>query len=237
MIFHDFDTVSSPLDVTRAIPLRPCKSIAFVEKSGTPDLYRNGGKRLFDLLICLVIAPLILPLASLCAAMIALTGNKPFYSQYRIGLNGRVFRMWKLRSMVDDGDKVLARHLERDPDARLEWQCLQKLKHDPRVTSLGAFLRRTSLDELPQIWNVIRGEMSLVGPRPMMISQEPLYTGQDYYNLLPGISGNWQVSSRNLSDFSERAGFDTAYSAKLSLRGDLWILVKTVSVVLRANGH
>ncbi|SFT11267.1 Sugar transferase involved in LPS biosynthesis (colanic, teichoic acid) [Sulfitobacter marinus] len=233
MIFHDFDTAAGPFNITRAQPLEPYK----IDDGGPISLYRNGGKRLFDLLVCLAIAPLVLALVATCAVMIWLTGHRPFYSQFRIGLNGKVFKMWKLRSMVNNGDKVLARHLARNPAAILEWHCFQKLKNDPRVTRLGGFLRRTSLDELPQIWNVIKGEMSLVGPRPMMISQEPLYHGRDYYNLVPGISGNWQVSARNQADFVDRAAFDSDYSATLSLRGDLGILAKTVGVVLKANGH
>jgi len=233
MIFHSFDTASSAFSIARAQPLQPYK----VGDDGPRGLYRNGGKRLFDMLVCLTIAPLVIPLVGLCAGLIWLTGHRPFYAQFRVGLNGRVFKMWKLRSMVNNGDKILARHLARDPVAKLEWHCLQKLKRDPRVTRVGAFLRRTSLDELPQIWNVIKGEMSLVGPRPMMICQEPLYHGRDYYDLVPGISGNWQVSARNQVDFADRAAFDSAYSATLSWRGDLGILAKTVRVVLRANGH
>ncbi|MFT7134435.1 sugar transferase [Sulfitobacter sp.] len=233
MIFHDFDRASPSFHITRAHPLRPYN----MDESDGKSLYRNGGKRAFDLLVCLAITPLVVLLVGLCAGLIGLTGHKPFYSQFRVGLNGRVFKMWKLRSMVNNGDKILALHLARDPVAKLEWHCLQKLKRDPRVTRLGGFLRRTSLDELPQIWNVIKGEMSLVGPRPMMISQEPLYCGRDYYDLVPGISGNWQVSARNQADFADRAGFDSDYSATLSWRGDLGILAKTIGVVLKANGH
>lgn len=237
MIFQDFNSPSSTLDVTRAIVREPPQTLGKNEENTRSGLYRNGGKRALDLLICLFLAPLVIPLVGICALMIWLTGQAPFYSQFRIGFNGRVFKMWKLRSMVSNGDTVLARHLADNAAAKLEWHCMQKLKHDPRVTHFGHFLRRTSLDELPQIWNVVWGDMSLVGPRPMMICQEPLYTGRDYYDMLPGISGNWQVSTRNLSDFADRAVFDSAYSAKLSLREDLMILVKTIGVVLKANGH
>ena len=119
---------------------------------------------------------------------------------------------------------------------RWQWRQNQKLRHDPRVTTVGRFLRCTSLDELPQFVNVMRGEMSLVGPRPMLVSQRGLYQGDHYESLRPGISGNWQVSSRNRARFSERADFDTQYFSALSLSEDLRILKATVGVILRATG-
>ncbi len=233
MSFQYFDPSTAPIDVTCAAPPRRSSALAPLA-TGT---YRNGGKRVFDLALCLVTLPVSLLLIAVLAALIALTGRKPFYAQNRIGQHGRVFRMWKLRSMIHDGDRVLNSHLAAHPDARAEWQRAQKLKNDPRVTVLGALLRKTSLDELPQLWNVLRGEMSLVGPRPMLISQEPLYPGNDYYHLRPGISGNWQVSARNRSTFADRAGFDTAYNAHLSFGEDLSILKATFGAVLRATGQ
>jgi lipopolysaccharide/colanic/teichoic acid biosynthesis glycosyltransferase len=237
MIFHSFEGTTASLEVTRAVQMTPDCGFAQSGKPVATDLYRNGGKRIFDLVICLILLPFAVPLIGLLAAMIGLTGSKPFYMQNRIGKHGRVFKMWKLRSMIRDSDRVLASHLASDPVARMEWNCAQKLRRDPRITVFGSLLRRSSMDELPQILNVLRGDMSLIGPRPMMISQEPLYPGRDYYDLLPGISGNWQVSARNDAHFADRAIFDTHYHAALSLREDLRILVKTVGVVLRANGH
>jgi lipopolysaccharide/colanic/teichoic acid biosynthesis glycosyltransferase len=145
--------------------------------------------------------------------------------------------MLKLRTMVPDADRQLEAYLSRDAEARLEWNSTQKLKSDPRITWLGRFLRKTSLDELPQLWNVLVGDMSLVGPRPMMPSQRPLYHGLAYYNLRPGITGIWQVSDRNESAFSKRAEFDTEYEETMSFRNDLWLLWSTVWVVLRGSGY
>lgn len=234
MIFHSFDAMP---EVTQAVVMTPDQSLGETDQEPKADPYRNGGKRAFDLVFCLILLPVALPLIGFFAALLTLTGSKPFYAQYRIGRNGRVFKMWKLRSMMPNSDKALLRHLARNPVAMDEWRSAQKLRDDPRITVLGSFLRRSSMDELPQIWNVLKGEMSLVGPRPMMIVQQPLYPGRDYYDLLPGISGNWQVSARNDSSFAERAVFDSCYHVEMSLREDLRILMKTVGVVLSANGH
>ena len=135
-----------------------------------------------------------------------------------------------------DAESALARHIATDPEARAEWDSTQKLKKDPRITPVGRLIRKTSLDELPQLWNVLKGDMSLVGPRPMMVSQREIYPGIAYYNLRPGITGNWQVSERNESEFRARAVYDTAYDRELNLKTDVNILFKTVGVVLRATG-
>lgn len=206
-------------------------------KPSLSRIYRSGGKRLLDLSICILAAPFVVPLIVLMALFVARDGGKPFYSQLRIGRGGRTYRMWKMRSMVKGADDILEAHLAADPAARAEWDRTQKLKSDPRITPFGHVLRRSSMDELPQLWNVVLGQMSLVGPRPMMISQQALYPGTDYYDLLPGITGSWQVSDRNASTFAERATFDTAYNADLSLSEDLRILKETVFVVLRATGY
>ena len=199
--------------------------------------YRNGGKRLIDLGLCILGAPFVVPLIALMAILVARDGGKPFYSQLRIGRGGRTYRIWKMRSMVKNADDILEAPLAADPQAKAEWDRTQKLKSDPRITRFGHILRRSSLDELPQLWNVVRGEMSLVGPRPMMTSQKALYPGHDYYDLRPGITGSWQVSDRNASTFAERAVFDTAYNKDLSLGEDARILKDTVSVVLKATGY
>lgn len=199
--------------------------------------YRMAFKRAFDVLAVLAFAPFVLPIIAVLALVIARDGGSPFYSQVRLGKNRSTFRMWKLRSMVTDADARMEECLAADPDARNEWNETQKLKNDPRVTGFGRFLRKSSLDELPQLWNVLRGEMSLVGPRPMMLSQEALYPCNSYYSLRPGITGYWQTSGRNDTSFAARAMFDRAYERDLSFRTDLVVLARTASTVLRGTGY
>ena len=200
-------------------------------------IYRHAFKRGFDLLAVLATSFITLPLILLMAAGVALDGHSPFYAQKRVGKGGRVFTMWKLRSMVPGADAKLEAHLAADPAARAEWDHSQKLKKDPRITRIGRIMRKCSADELPQLWNVLTGDMSLVGPRPMLPEQAPLYPGQAYYALRPGITGIWQVSARNESSFADRARFDATYDRKLSLATDLGLLLATVRVVLRGTGH
>lgn len=202
-----------------------------------PGFYRRFAKRAFDVSLVLLAAPVVLPVIAFLAMLVAIDGGNPFYLQERIGAGGRTFRMWKLRTMVPDAKAALDTLLARDETARIEWETTQKLKSDPRITRVGGFLRRSSLDELPQLWNVFKGDMSLVGPRPMMPEQQILYSGDSYYRLRPGITGPWQVSARNLSTFAERAEFDLDYDLNLSLPTDLRILSSTVRVILRATGH
>ncbi|MEZ5770718.1 MAG: sugar transferase [Defluviimonas denitrificans] len=200
-------------------------------------LYRNYVKRLFDVAAVLSASLVVGPLILLLALLVAADGSNPFYWNERVGRRGRNFRMLKLRTMVPDADKMLEDYLSRNAEARLEWNSTQKLKSDPRITRIGRFLRKTSLDELPQLWNVLTGDMSLVGPRPMMPSQRPLYHGLAYYSLRPGITGIWQVSDRNESAFSKRAEYDSAYDEKLTFRMDMWLLWSTVRVVLKGTGY
>lgn len=203
---------------------------------GRHGLYRNGGKRLFDVLLVLLAAPAILPVVLVCAILVMLDGHSPFYTQMRVGRGGGLFRILKLRTMVPDADARLKQHLEISPEAQREWEVRQKLANDPRITRVGHVLRRLSLDELPQLWNVFTGDMSLVGPRPMMPSQQPLYPGHSYYLLRPGLTGSWQVSDRNACSFAERASFDDRYERELSAATDVKILLATVSVVVNATG-
>lgn len=198
--------------------------------------YRNGLKRMLDVLVVLMAAPFVLPLVLFLALLVALDGGKPLYCQDRVGKGGRTYRMWKLRSMDVDADSKLSEFLAENPAARAEWDHSQKLRHDPRITRVGQILRRSSLDELPQLWNVLRGDMSLVGPRPMMLSQRALYQGEAYYRLRPGITGLWQVSARNESSFSARALYDADYDRTLSFATDVQILLATVRVVTRGTG-
>ena len=200
-------------------------------------MYRGGGKRLLDLLAVLAFLPPVILVILLLAVVVALDGGRPFYSQLRVGRGGRIYRMWKLRSMVPDAEARLRAYLDADPAALAEWSATQKLKRDPRVTRFGRLLRKSSLDELPQLLNVLKGDMSLVGPRPMMPSQQVLYPGSAYYELRPGITGLWQVSERNGTTFADRARFDAEYDRTLSFRNDLRLLLATVRVVLRATGY
>jgi lipopolysaccharide/colanic/teichoic acid biosynthesis glycosyltransferase len=200
-------------------------------------LYRNFGKRAFDLAAVILTAPIVVPVVLILALLVALEGGRPFFTQRRVGRGNREFRILKLRTMVVDAEARLASHLASDASARAEWNAHQKLIHDPRITRVGRLLRRTSLDELPQLWNVFIGDMSLVGPRPMMLDQRALYPGSAYYQLSPGITGPWQVSDRNAVEFRSRAVFDQRYYHDLSLLTDLRILFRTVRAVLRCTGH
>lgn len=199
-------------------------------------VYFAVGKRLLDLVLVIAAAPFWVPIVAILAAFVARDGGKALYKQYRVGKGGRIFTMWKLRSMVANADQTLETYLDQNADARAEWDKTQKLRDDPRVTLFGRILRKTSLDELPQLWNVLKGDMSLVGPRPMMLEQRAIYPGLAYYRLRPGITGNWQITDRNKSTFVARAEFDREYASKLSLGGDLGILAKTVGVVLKGTG-
>ena len=202
-----------------------------------PGVYRTFGKRAFDVLFVLITAPLGILLVLGAALATLLNGQKPFYVQYRVGREGRVFRMVKIQTMVSDADTALALYLDGNPAARAEWNEKQKLEADPRVTRLGQFLRKTSLDEMPQLWNVLMGDMSIVGPRPMMVDQQMLYPGTAYYELRPGITGPWQISDRSEGSFAGRAAYDADYYRALSLMTDLGILARTAGVVLRCTGR
>lgn len=211
----------------------PARASAVQRRKG---FYRNGLKRMFDVVTVALAAPIVLPVVAVLAVMVARHGGQPFYQQERVGKGGRVFRIWKLRSMVPDADARMAEHLASDPAARKEWDETQKLRNDPRITPVGRLLRKSSLDELPQLWNVFRGDMSLVGPRPMMTCQRSIYPGTAYYRMRPGITGYWQISARNQSSFAARAKFDRAYEDDLSLLTDLSVLARTVGVVAKGTG-
>ncbi len=204
--------------------------------TNSPGFYRSTGKRIFDIAFVLLTAPFAVPLILFLAIFLACQGVAPFFWQERVGRNGKVFRLLKLRTMVHDAEAVLKKHLANDPAAREEWNRNQKLRNDPRIIKFGTFLRKSSMDELPQFWNVLIGEMSMVGPRPMMVNQQELYPGKQYYSMLPGITGQWQVSKRNNSSFAERAHHDAEYWKNMSFSSDLSILMRTVSVVLRGTG-
>ena len=199
--------------------------------------YRSFFKRVVDITLTVITAPIVVPFVALMALLIALDGHNPFYSQPRVGKGGRTFRIWKLRTMVHNADELLEAYLAKNPTAKLEWDATQKLKKDPRITLLGRVLRKCSMDELPQLFNVLNGSMSLVGPRPMMLCQQDSYTGRGYYNLQPGITGLWQISDRNEGEFVGRVRYDDMYEKTVSLKTDISVLFRTVGVVLRGTGY
>lgn len=205
-------------------------------RSRKEPLYRRVMKRWIDVGLVLLVVPFVVPVVLVLALVLKVTGHTPFFTQDRVGKDGRIFKLWKLRTMVPDADARLRAYLQSDDAARQEWDAYQKLSRDPRITEFGQFLRKSSLDELPQLWNVLVGDMSLVGPRPMMVDQQDLYPGSAYYALRPGLTGTWQISDRNQSTFAQRAEFDADYERNLSFFKDLKILLATVGVVLRATG-
>lgn len=200
------------------------------------SLYRQGLKRVFDICFALCALTVIAPVVAVLALIIMTDGGNPFFTQRRVGKDGRTFTIVKLRSMVVDADRRLAEHLSSHPHAQSEWDSTQKLTEDPRITVIGRLIRKSSLDELPQFFNVLKGDMSVVGPRPMMLSQRDLYPGQAYYALKPGVTGFWQIGDRHHSSFADRARFDADYYEQMSLRVDLSVIFKTVKVVLEGTG-
>ena len=196
-------------------------------------------KRFFDLVSCVLGLIAVIPLTIFFSALIKLSSAGPvFYSQERIGRNGKPFRAWKFRSMIKDAEAALKVYLVEHPELQEEWERDHKLRDDPRITFVGRILRKTSLDELPQIWNVIRGDMSLVGPRPIVHAEIVKY--RDLFDLYaqvrPGISGLWQVSGRNDTTYDERVNLDAAYVRNWSIWLDAWILIRTVRVVILGKG-
>lgn len=199
--------------------------------------YRDYAKPALDMVLILIALPVVLPLIAIAALLVARDGQNPFYTQLRVGRGGKHFRILKLRTMVPNADELLETYLAGSPEARAEWNLDQKLKKDPRITPVGRFLRKTSLDELPQLFNVLKGEMSLVGPRPMMVEQEAMYEGHGYYELRPGLTGLWQISDRNNCEFRDRVKFDEVYNQIASLSIDIAVILRTFRVVLRGTGY
>lgn len=196
-------------------------------------------KRLLDVLLSIILGIVTSPVLLLTAILIRMSSRGAIlYTQDRLGKDGRKIRIFKFRTMVEDADSILESCIENDPKARLEWEQTQKLRNDPRITSIGRFLRRYSIDELPQLFNVLAGEMSLVGPRPIMIEQQSLYGEylDIYCGVRPGLTGFWQVSGRNHTTFEERARFDVYYVRNWSVWLDLYILLRTVWVVFSRDG-
>lgn len=195
-------------------------------------------KRLFDLIIAASMIVVLLPLLLIAVLIIGLDGKNPIFSHIRVGKNGGTFRCYKFRTMLPNADALLQQLLSTSPSAKAEWEKEHKLKQDPRITRFGAILRRTSFDEIPQLWNVIVGDMSLVGPRPITEQEMHKYGGEivHYLSVKPGITGLWQVSGRNETSYPQRVALDTYYVTHWSFFLDLIILFKTISVVIVGKG-
>jgi Undecaprenyl-phosphate galactose phosphotransferase WbaP len=196
-------------------------------------------KRVLDVIFALLLGLFALPVALLIAVAIAIDSPGPvLFTHSRIGKGNRRFRLWKFRSMVMDADEVLDRYLNSHPALAVEWRRSHKLRNDPRVTRVGWLLRRTSLDELPQLWNVLRGDMSMVGPRPIVQAEIAKYGPAFalYSQVLPGLTGLWQVSGRNDTTYRERVELDTRYIRNWTAATDIGVLLRTAKVVLGGRG-
>jgi exopolysaccharide production protein ExoY len=222
--------------MANALPA-PRSRFAGFRTTKTPCCIRT--KRICDVCGAIILFVLFLPLiASIILFLAGVQGRPVFFAHERIGCGGREFRCWKLRTMVVNADRQLADVLARDATAREEWNRSYKLRNDPRVTPLGRVLRRMSLDELPQLYNVLVGDMSLVGPRPIVAGETVRY-GSDihaYYSCRPGITGLWQVRGRSDVSYEERIHYDVLYARSWSLARDLLIIVKTVCILCTRRG-
>jgi Undecaprenyl-phosphate galactose phosphotransferase WbaP len=214
-------------------------AVIMTVRSGLLSPMSRAVKRAFDMLVSIVLVVFFAPLLLLVAAIVALDGGPILFGHRRVGHNGRTFPCLKFRTMVPDAQSVLQRVLDSDPALQAEWASTFKLKKDPRITPVGRFLRKTSLDELPQLFNVIAGTMSLVGPRPVVASELEEFYGEDalYYRLvLPGITGLWQISGRSDTGYNRRVHLDAWYVRNWSLWSDILILLGTLPSVLRSRG-
>lgn len=196
-------------------------------------------KRLLDLLLVAALAPIAIPVLLILAVLIKLTSPGPvFYRHLRVGQYGRPFRLWKLRTMWAESESLLTHYLKTNPEARTQWQRQQKLYDDPRVTPLGRLLRKSSLDELPQLINILLGEMSFVGPRPITDAELRRYGGavEACFAAKPGLTGLWQVRGRGRVQYEVRVSYDTEYVCTWTLSMDVVLLLKTIPVVWSEKG-
>jgi Undecaprenyl-phosphate galactose phosphotransferase WbaP len=210
--------------------------------ASTHNLTKAGNlflKRLIDLVLCVIAAVPVIPMTLIIALAIKLTSKGPvFYGHLRSGKNGKLFKTWKFRTMVVDAEERLQAILAADPVARSEWEANRKFEHDPRITPVGRFLRKTSLDEVPQLWNIFIGQMSFVGPRPVTEGELGKYGNRAAYilSVKPGLSGMWQISGRSNTGYEQRIMLDSYYFQNWSIWLDVWITIKTVGVVLKGKG-
>ena len=195
--------------------------------------------RSFDIVVAVALLLLVLPFLALLSAVLMASDPGPlFYKHRRIGFSGRYFDCIKFRTMKVDGDAILSVHLRHNPEARQEWNATRKLKDDPRVTRIGVLVRKLSLDEFPQLINVLRGEMSIVGPRPIVEAEVERYGRHfEHYCLVrPGLTGLWQTSGRSDTSYQQRVSLDVAYVSRKGLLLDTWLICKTVPPVMLARG-
>lgn len=213
--------------------------VAFSSTNYLTKIQSHVAKRAFDIALILCSLPLTLPVCLLTALFVKLTSPGPvLYGHKRVGLNGKEFKCWKFRSMYIDADKQLKKILKENPEMKKQWDRDRKLENDPRVTPFGKFIRKTSLDELPQLINIFVGQMSFIGPRPVMQDELKRYGKKADYilSVLPGLSGMWQTSGRSDTAYEDRVTLDAYYIQNWSIWLDIWILIKTVWVVLCGKG-
>lgn len=232
-----------PVGVSETIEITDVKADKVARTSNTAEnvssgLYQRIFKRFFDLVLAFALLPIIAPVIGILAVLVMLDGGPAFFGQVRVGQGRKHFRCWKIRTMMVNAEARLQDMLSADPELAAKWQRDYKLDPDPRITPIGRFLRETSLDELPQIWNVIIGEMSFVGPRPVVPSEIKKYGANEwaYLSCVPGVTGLWQVSGRNDVSYDERVQMDVKYLKKRSLLMDLSILGMTVNSVVNKTG-
>jgi lipopolysaccharide/colanic/teichoic acid biosynthesis glycosyltransferase len=226
----------SDIDVSSDVIIFSEESTNSVPNDG---IYAKYLKRTFDIVFSILLLPFLVPVIGIIWILAKRDGGAGLFSQERVGLNGNKFVCWKVRTMVPNAERVLKELCDSDATIAEDWHKNQKLENDPRITKIGIFLRSTSLDELPQIWNVIKGDMSLVGPRPFMTSQEQEYRsagGKAYFKMRPGVTGLWQIEGRGATTFNERVPYDDSYRSNISFLADVALILKTVSVVVRRTG-
>lgn len=202
-------------------------------------MYRKLGKRVLDVAFVCATAPVVVPVIAVLAVVTAKDGHNPFFGHKRVGRDGREFRCWKIRSMVPDAEAKLQEHLAKNPAAKAEWEQNFKLDNDPRITPIGHFLRRSSFDELPQILNILMGDMSVVGPRPVTRKELDMYgpAVREYQAVRPGLTGPWQVGGRNDLSYEARVALDVGYSRKHGYWRDTAIILGTIKAVLGKTGR
>jgi len=240
---RDLSAENNEPSKSRATPEIPAlRETRTVERSVAfhpPATHRQWpGKRLFDVVGAIALIIAFSPLILFLAVWLWITGGPILFGHQRIGKGGKPFKCYKFRTMVPDADRALEQLFEGEPGLRIEWVLNHKLKDDPRVTRLGEFLRKTSLDELPQLWNVLRGEMSLVGPRPIVKDEIFRYGHaiRHYQAVKPGLTGLWQVSGRNDTTYERRVAMDRLYAMNMCIGLDARILFRTLIVVCKCSG-
>ena len=235
MITRSKEIFQADLATAKAIPRSSVRSV-----TKTTNSYAIWGKRLFDIVFASLVLTIFSPLYLAIALLVLISSRGSiFYIHPRVGLHGRQFNCVKFRTMINGADQALEKHLNSCPISRAEYEAFFKLKQDPRITKIGKILRATSLDELPQFWNVLVGDMSVVGPRPL-VQEELVKYGTAIDRVLsvrPGIAGLWQVSGRNDIPYAKRVIMDASYVRRMSFGLDIWLIFKTILVVIFPKGN